>query len=161
MSTRVALSMDKDWSFHLGDVDEPVEKTHSYIYNTSKAGACPGVPQEDFDARDWETVNVPHDWAIRQPFSEDGAANWGYKPGGKAWYRKVFAIPEKYRDKELTIEFEGIASHAVVYFNGSVIHRSFSAYTPFQIDISDRAHFGTRPNVLAVFVDADVWEGWW
>ena len=80
MSTRVALSMDKDWSFHLGDVDEPVEKTHSYIYNTSKAGACPGVPQEDFDARDWETVNVPHDWAIRQPFSEDGAANWGYKP---------------------------------------------------------------------------------
>lgn len=37
MSTRVALSMDKDWSFHLGDVDEPVEKTHSYIYNTSKA----------------------------------------------------------------------------------------------------------------------------
>ena len=95
MSTRVALSMDKDWSFHLGDVDEPVEKTHSYIYNTSKAGACPGVPQEDFDARDWETVNVPHDWAIRQPFSEDGAANWGYKPGGKAWYRKVFAIDRK------------------------------------------------------------------
>ena len=161
MSTRVSLSMDKDWSFHPGDVKEPLQMTHSYIYNTSKAGACPGVPQEDFDAREWETVNRPHDWAVRQPFSEASAANWGYKSGGKAWYRKVFAIPEKYRDKELTIEFEGVATHAVVYFNGSVIHRNFSAYTPFQIDISDRAHFGSRPNVLAVFVDADVWEGWW
>ena len=158
MSTRVSLSMDKDWSFHPGDVKEPLQMTHSYIYNTSKAGACPGVPQEDFDAREWETVNLPHDWAVRQPFSEASAANWGYKSGGKAWYRKVFAIPEKYRDKELTIEFEGVATHAVVYFNGSVIHRNFSAYTPFQIDISDRAHFGSRPNVLAVFVDADVWE---
>lgn len=161
MSTRVVLSMDKGWSFHLGDIEKTKEKTHSFIYNTSKAGACPGAPQEDYDARDWSVVDLPHDWAIRQPFSEEGAADWGYKKAGKAWYRKVFAIPEKYRDKELTIEFEGIASHAVVYFNGSVMHRSFSAYTPFQIDISDRAHFGSRPNVLAVFVDADVWEGWW
>lgn len=161
MSTRIVLSMDKEWSFHLGDIEKPEEKTHSYIYNTSKAGACPGAPQEDYDARDWDVVDLPHDWAIRAPFSENGAADWGYKTAGKAWYRKVFAIPEKYRDKELTVEFEGIASHAVVYFNGSVIHRNFSAYTPFQIDISDRAHFGASPNVLAVFVDADAWEGWW
>lgn len=161
MSTRVVMSMDKGWSFHLGDIEPTREKTHGYIYNASKAGAFPGVPQEDFDARGWDTVNLPHDWAIKQPFSEEGAADWGYKCSGKAWYRKVFAIDEKYRDKELTIEFEGIATNAVVYFNGSIIHRSYSAYTPFQIDITDRAHFGNRPNVLAVFVDADVWEGWW
>lgn len=161
MSTRVVMSMDKGWSFHLGDIETTAEKTHGYIYNTSKAGAFPGVPQEDFDAREWDIVNLPHDWAVKQPFSEEGAADWGYKMSGKAWYRKVFAISEKYRDKELTIEFEGIATNAVIYFNGSIIHRSYSAYTPFQIDITDRAHFGSRPNVLAVFVDADVSEGWW
>lgn len=161
MSTRVIMSMDQGWSFHLNDIEEEAEKTHGYIYNTSKAGAYPGVPQEDFDARTWDLVDLPHDWAIRQPFTEDGAADWGYKPTGKAWYRKVFAIPEKYKDKELTIEFEGIATNAVVFFNGSVVHRSYSAYTPFQIDITDRAHFGSRPNVLAVLVDADAWEGWW
>jgi beta-galactosidase len=153
--------MDKGWSFHLGDVDHPIEKTHSYIYGTSKAGACPGVPQEDYDVREWDVVDLPHDWAIRLPFSQEGAADRGYKTPGKAWYRKVFSIPEKYRDKELTIEFEGVASQAVVYFNGSVIHRSFSSYAPFAIDISDRAHFGTHPNVLAVLVDGDPWEGWW
>lgn len=161
MSTRVVMSMDKDWSFYLGDIEKTAEKTHGYIYNASKAGAYPGVPQENFDAREWEVVNLPHDWAIRQPFSEDGAADWAYKPSGKAWYRKVFAISEKYRDRKLTIEFEGVATNAVVYFNGSVIHRNYSAYTPFEVDITDRAHFGSRPNVLAVFVDADVWEGWW
>lgn len=161
MSTRIVMSMDEGWSFHLGECNIAEERTHNFIYSTSKAGSCPGVPQEDFDARDWEVLDLPHDWAIRQPFSEDGAADWGYKQAGKAWYRKVFAIPEKYRDKELTIEFEGVATNAVVYFNGSVMYRSYSAYTPFQIDISDRAHFGSTPNVLAVFVDASVWEGWW
>ena len=161
MSTRVVMSMDKDWSFHLGDIEKSVDRTHEYIYGTSKAGSCPGAPQEDFDAREWEMVDLPHDWAIRQPVSEDGSADWGYKPAGKGWYRKVFAIPEQYRERRLTIEFEGIATNAVVYFNGSVIHRNFSAYTPFEIDITDRVHFGSRPNVLAVFVDADVWEGWW
>lgn len=161
MSTRVVMSMDKGWSFHAGDIENASEKTHGYIYNTSKAGACPGVPQGDYDVRDWEVVNLPHDWAIHGPFSEDGAADWGYRKGGKAWYRKAFLLPEEYQGKELTIEFEGIATNAVVYFNGSVIHRSFSGYTPFQIDISDRAHFGATPNILAVFVDADAWEGWW
>ena len=29
MSTRVSLSMDKDWSFHPGDVKEPLQMTHS------------------------------------------------------------------------------------------------------------------------------------
>lgn len=161
MSTRVVMSMDKDWSFHLGDVESIKENTHGYIYNATKAGSCPGVPQEDYDAREWDVVDLPHDWAVKLPFSQEEAADWGYKAGGKGWYRKVFAVPEKYRDKELTIEFEGIATHSVVYFNGSVIHRNFSAYTPFQIDISDRVHFGNKPNVLAVFVDADAREGWW
>ncbi len=161
MSTRVVMSMDKGWSFHLGDMDIASEKTHDYIYSRSKAGACLGAPQADYDVRDWESVDLPHDWAIKQPFSEEGAADWGYKSAGKAWYRKVFTLSEEYRDKEITIDFEGIATHAVVYFNGSVIHRSFSGYTPFQINISDRAHFGTQPNVLAVYVDGDAWEGWW
>ncbi len=161
MSGRLVFSMDKGWSFHLGDVKTVSEKTHGYIYSTSKSGACPGVPQSDYDTREWSVVSLPHDWAIGEPFTEDGVADWGYKPRGKAWYRKVFNLSEEYSDKQLTIEFEGIATKSVVYFNGAIVYRSYSAYTPFVVDISDRAHFGNVPNVIAVFVDADEWEGWW
>lgn len=158
---RIILSMNKDWSFHLGDIALPECKTHSEIYDSSKSGSARGIPQGSFDARSWETVNLPHDWAIALPFDENGCADWGYKPRGKAWYRKCFNLPEEYRGKQLTLDFEGIATHATVYFNGSVIKRSFSGYVPFTVDITDRALFGAAPNVLAIFVDADAWEGWW
>lgn len=162
MSSRKILSMDHDWSFQLGRQDVKNGKSHTDIYNMSKSGNCPGVPQESFDTSGWSTVDLPHDWSAEQEFDEkDGTADWGYKPGGCGWYRKVFTLGDEYKGKELTVCFEGIATCSVVYFNGSVIHRNYSAYTPFEIDITDRANFGDVPNVLAVFVDADSSEGWW
>lgn len=158
---RKRLSLDSGWRFYLGALEMPMEKGHGEIYNQSKAGSCPGVPQADFDASEWEEVMLPHDWSVRQPFSRENVADWGYKPRGKAWYRKTFTLPAQYRDKKLMVSFEGVATHCTVYFNGSVIARSYSGYVPFEIDISDMANFGEIPNVLAVFVDADAWEGWW
>lgn len=130
---REKLSLDQDWRFHLGD----------------------------FDVRDWEVISLPHDWAAGQPFSEENAPDWGYKPKGKGWYQKSFLLPESAKGKSLFIEFEGIATHAAIYFNGSLVARNFNGYVPFMVEITDMALFGTVPNVLAVFVDATVWEGWW
>lgn len=158
---RKKLSLDCDWRFHLGELGIQTGKGHGEIYNLSKAGSCPGAPQGDFDASEWEEVSLPHDWSIRQPFSEENVADWGYKPRGKAWYRKTFRLPMEYKEKRLVLSFEGVATHCTVYFNGSVVTRSFSGYTPFEVDVTDMAHFGEIPNVLAVFVDADIWEGWW
>lgn len=158
---RRKLSLDCDWKFHLGELTRRTEKGHGEIYNLSKTGSCPGAPQGDFDASDWESVSIPHDWSIRQPFSEENVADWGYKPKGKAWYRKTFRLPLEYKENRLILSFEGIATHSTVYFNGAIVARSFSGYTPFEADVTDFAHFGEIPNVLAVFVDADVWEGWW
>lgn len=158
---RQILSLDIDWKFHLGELALKTGKGHGEIYALSKAGSSPGAPQGDFDASEWEDVELPHDWSVRQPFSDENVADWGYKPRGKAWYRKTFTLPEEYRKKKLVICFEGVATHCTVYFNGQVAARSFSGYTPFEADITDMAHFGEIPNVLAVFVDADKWEGWW
>lgn len=158
---RITLSMDMDWSFHLGEIDVGNDVSHGVVYGTAKAGACRGVPKSDFDARNWETVNLPHDWSVKRKFDWNGSPSWGYKPKGTAWYRKAFFLPEDYSDKELSITFEGVAKNAAVYFNGSVIYRNFTAYAPFTVDITDRAHFGDSPNVIAVHVDANEWEGWW
>ena len=158
---RVVKSLDKGWSFHLGDIKPEIGVDHGSIYNTSKAGSAKGVPQNDFDARGWEVVDLPHDWSIKREFDKSGSPSWGYKPKGKAWYRKVFALDSEYEGKQITIEFDGIEKNAVVYFNGSILKRSFTGYVPFSVDVTDRAIFGGAPNILAVFVDADEWEGWW
>lgn len=158
---RIKLSLDCDWKFHLGRIDREKDTTHGAIYNAAKAGACQGVPQSDFDVSDWSDVQIPHDWSVRQPFSEENAADWGYKSRGTGWYRKSFLLPEEYKERKLVIGFEGVATHCTVYFNGSVVARNYCGYTPFEVDITDMALFGKVPNVLAVCVDAEEWEGWW
>ncbi len=158
---RIVMSLDKDWSFHLGDIRPEIGVDHGSIYNTSKAGSAKGVPQSDFDSGSWEHVDLPHDWSIKRSFDKSCSPSWGYKPKGKAWYRKVFNLDSEYKGKQITIDFDGITKNAVVYFNGSILKRSFTGYVPFSVDITDRAVFGGNPNTLAVFVDADEWEGWW
>lgn len=49
--------------------------------------------QNDFNDQDWESVILPHDWAIDQPFYKEGNAIIGGGMGrlpvhGVAWYRK-------------------------------------------------------------------------
>lgn len=158
---RIKLSLDCDWKFHLGEMKKKRDTTHGAIYNTAKAGACQGVPQSDYDVSQWEDVQIPHDWSIKQPFSKENAPDWGYKARGTGWYRKAFLLPEEYRNRKLIIGFEGVSTHCTVYFNGSVVARNYCGYTPFEVDITDMALFGKIPNVLAVHVNGEEWEGWW
>ncbi len=158
---RIKLSLDRDWKFRLGAIAREKSTAHGAVYNSAKAGAAQGVPQGDFDVADWKIVQLPHDWSIGQEFSEENTADWGYKPRGTAWYRKDFLIPEEYKGRKLVLSFEGVATHCTVYFNGSVVARNYCGYTPFEADVTDMALFGEVPNVLAVFVNAEEWEGWW
>ncbi len=158
---RKIYSMDKDWSFRMGNVNEYLDNKHGDIYNSSKAGSCRGVPQPAFNVSEWDKVTLPHDWSVKTKFDESATASWGYKTKGNAWYRKAFYLDESFDNKQLIITFDGVAKNATVYFNGSVLKRNYTSYAPFCVDISDRAHFGGEPNVLAVYVEADEWEGWW
>ena len=54
-----------------------------------------------------------------------------------------------------------IAVNAEFYFNGSLMERSFSAYTETFFDITDRAYFDGRPNILSVYIKGLETEGWW
>lgn len=158
---RKRFSLNKDWFFHLGDIKNKEEVSHGIIYSTAKAGACQGVPQADYDVSGWNHVDLPHDWSIHMPFDEKGVADWGYKSRGKAWYRRSFALHEEAKDKKIVLGFEGIATRCTVYLNGTEIYQNHSGYTPFEMDITDFVYFGNVPNILAVFVDASMWEGWW
>ncbi len=161
METRLKLSLNKDWTFRLGDMPFAIPVSHDEIYGAAKAGAKQGPPSAEFDASDWRIVDVPHDYMIEGNTDKNGAADWGYKPKSNAWYRKCFTVDEQYRGKRFIIEFEGVATEAVVYVNGSLAKRNFSGYTGFSVDVTDRVIFGDKPNVLAVYVNGEAFEGWW
>lgn len=122
----------------------------------------------DFNDTEWQSVRVPHDWAIYGPFSvendkqnvaitQDGqqeamehAGRTGGLPFvGTGWYRLQFDVPEYAEGKSCRLVFDGAMSNADVYINGQ--HAAFwpYGYNSFIVDATPYIIKG-QPNQLAV-----------
>ncbi|MCS7033517.1 MAG: DUF4982 domain-containing protein [Phycisphaerae bacterium] len=158
---RQVQRFDAGWLFHLGDVPSPLPNTHIAAYMNHKAGWAGGAARRNFDDSDWQSVHLPHDWSIEGPFDPANHMDAGFLPRGVGWYRRYFRLDESDRGRRVSIRFDGVATHSRVYVNGHLLHRHFSGYTPFTVDMTDVASFGPALNVVAVRVDATYMEGWW
>ena len=124
--------------------------------------------QIQFNDSNWETVKVPHDWAIKGPFdknidvqkvtiSQDGI----YEPAeltgrsgalpyvGEAWYRNTFSASDFDDTKKAIILFEGAMSEPKVYINGKKVGEWNYGYNYFYFDISKYITTATE-NTIAV-----------
>ena len=122
----------------------------------------------DYDDSAWQTVRIPHDWAIYGPFSinndkqnvaitQDGqkeamehAGRTGGLPFvGPGWYRLEFDAPEFADGKSCRLIFDGAMSNADVYINGK--HAAFwpYGYNSFIVDATPYMKAG-ETNQLAV-----------
>ena len=158
---RQRLSLDRDWLFHEGDIPFPIISGHEQSYSNAKSGTAWGAAAPDFDDSAWQTVNLPHDWAVSQPFDQKANISQGYHPRGMGWYRKYFKLDPADHGKHLELQFDGIATHCTIWVNGVLAHRNWCGYTSAYIDITPFAKFGSDVNVIAVQVDAVAQEGWW
>lgn len=168
-SPRERLSLDANWKFHLGDIPREsfpggrgvalygADITHS----DGKAGHAWGAAARSYDDQNWRAVNLPHDWAVEQPFDSKALKQQGYRQRGIGWYRRTFKLDPADRDKNLELQFDGVATYCTVYFNGTPVAHNFCGYTSFYIDITAMARFGNDVNTIAVRVDAEAMEGWW
>jgi len=155
------LSLDRGWLFHLGDVPLTAANSHADSYNQVKAGNAGGAAAAEFDDSGWRKLDLPHDWAVEGPFDPKENIAQGYRPRGIAWYRRYLRVDEADRGRHIELQFDGIATHAQIWVNGHLLHRSWSGYTASQLDITPFLHYGDALNTVAVRVDADAIEGWW
>jgi beta-galactosidase len=134
-SPRLHLNWDDGWRFHLGD---PA-----------------GADTVGFDDTRWETVLLPHDWAILGPISKDnpGIGRMGYYGGGVGWYRKSFTLPPGAAGKRVRVTFDGVYMNADVWINGHALGRRPYGYVSFGHDLTPWLHADSRPNIIAVRVD--------
>jgi beta-galactosidase len=158
---RECLSLDKGWLFHFGDIPFPDFRGQMQAYATSKAGSATGAASPKYDDKSWRKLNLPHDWAVETPFDSTESVAEGYRKRGIGWYRRSFKLSTTDRGKYLELQFDGIATNATIWFNGTVVYRSWSGYSSSYIDISQLAKYGDDVNVIAVRVDAEAHEGWW
>jgi len=166
---RETLSLDAGWRFHLGDIPPDSfsggQGVNLYgpdiTYHGAKAGSVWGAAARGYDDKSWQVVNLPHDWVVEQPFDPGAIKQQGYRPRGIAWYRRTFRQPACDRGKNIELQFDGIATHCTVYFNGTEVCHNWSGYTSFHIDVTPMARYGDDINTIAVRVNAEDMEGWW
>ncbi len=149
----------KDWKFYKGDV----QLAH----------------EVNFDDADWQSVIVPHDWAIYGPFdkeidkqtvriTQNNEAVATEKTGrtgslpfiGVGWYRTVIDLPKQDEDKQMLLTFDGAMSNARVFVNGKEVgHRPYG-YSYFYFDISKQLVVG-QSNVIAVRLENQPFSSRW
>jgi beta-galactosidase len=130
---RERTKFDFNWKFIKGDVK--------------------GSEDVSFNDESWRTVNVPHDWSIEGPFSEDNSSGTGYLPGGIGWYRKSFQLPREIEGKRVVIEFDGVYMNSEVWINGHYLGKRPFGYISFYYDLTPYLKYGNEKNVIAVRVE--------
>ena len=167
---RERLLLDFGWRFHFGNADDATKDfdfSNGRIGTFQKTGNFMPAGALAFDDSDWKSLDLPHDWAIELPFTNDPALqSKGFYPLGRkypassiGWYRRVFDLPASDSGKRITLEFDGVYRETMVVFNNFYIGQHSGGYDPFSFDVTDFANFGTR-NVLLVRVDATESDGW-
>lgn len=145
---REVINLKKDWKFTSTEIGHEKEM--------------------NFDDSDWETIRVPHDWAVTEAFDgqndvqsvmvkQDGEKKEKLRRGrtgglphiGVGWYRKTFDIPSKMNGKKLFVEFDGAMSHAKVFLNGKYVGERPYGYVSFGFELTPFMKYGEE-NVLAV-----------
>jgi beta-galactosidase len=158
---RERLSLDRAWLFHEGDIPFPVISGQSSSYANAKAGQAWGAAAAGFDDSGWRQVDLPHDWAVEQPFDQKANGSQGYRARGMGWYRKHFQLEPTDRGRHIELQLGAIATHATIWVNGVLAHRNWCGYTSSYVDITPFAKYAPDVNVIAIQVDAVAQEGWW
>jgi beta-galactosidase len=169
-SERERLLLDFGWRFHLGNADDPSKDFGLGSGSTGdfqKTGNFLPASNIAFDDGDWTPIDLPHDWAVELPFTNDPAlASKGFYPLGRTypatsigWYRRVFDLPASDAGKRISVEFDGAYRQSLVSLNGFYIGQHSGGYDPFSFDVTDFVNPGAT-NVLLVRVDATLSDGW-
>lgn len=149
-TAREEFLLEKNWKFTKGDYPDAI--------------------QNNFNDKSWQSVTVPHDWAIYGPFdrkhdlqevavTQNGETKATIKTGrtgglpyvGIGWYRNTFNVDHfKKGEKRVSLLFDGAMSEARVYVNGKEACFWPLGYNSFHCDVTDLLNADGKDNILAV-----------
>lgn len=143
---RTEMLLEKGWKFTKGDVL--------------------GAEGTSFNDTHWESVVVPHDWAIYGPFDrnndlqnvavtqnfeKEASVKTGRTGGlpyvGVGWYRTRFDVEP---GRQTMLVFDGAMSEAKVYVNGKEACFWPFGYNSFYCDVTSFLNHDGKQNLLAV-----------
>lgn len=149
-------SILKPWIMPMGNnfIKDPAKR---YKRPEGNPGSNFAFVQSDFNDRTWETVDLPHDWAIKGPFYKGEGTPVGGGMGrlpvqGVAWYRKAIDIPAADAGKNIFLDVDGAMSYAMVWLNGKLVGGWPYGYASWRADLTPYIIPGAK-NQLAIRLD--------
>lgn len=88
-----------------------------------------------WEIKEWQGVDIPHDWMIYQTFD--------LYENSIGCYKKIFEVNDLGED-ELIIRFEGVYMDTTIYFNGEKLMEWKYGYSTFDVDLTEYVREGTN-----------------
>ena len=136
---------------------------NNFIVSGNKNPAAPGTApganvqyvQASFNDASWQSIDLPHDWAISGPFNSPGiSGGMGRLPcNGVGWYRRTYNATSEDVDgtKSIFLDFDGAMSYAAVWLNGNLLGGWPYGYASWRVDMTKYLKAGS--NIIAVRLD--------
>lgn len=123
-----------------------------FMIDPDSSGTAKGWHEAGFDVSDWDNLQVPGNWDVENEYAH-------YI--GKAYYRRNFETPEKWKQSQVYLKFEAVYETADVWLNGNYLGKHIGGYTPFEFNVTDKLQYGSE-NTLVVRADNTYNRGaWW
>lgn len=141
---RDTISLSRNWQFYRGELTE----------------------LSALKSQNMETVHLPHDFQISQPWvapgkdetanKQDAANNTqsrlsarGFKAMGTGWYRRMITPEASWQGRRIILDIQGIMLVGDVFLNGVRIGGTDYGYLGFDIDLTKLLRYD-KPNELII-----------
>lgn len=105
------------------------------------------------DKKQNKSITLPHDAMWENERRTDGDSSIACYPGGEYEYKKTFYVPSDFRDKRITIEFEGVYNQAMVYINGDFACQHPYGYSHFYVKADRFLEYGEENEIKVIAIN--------
>jgi beta-galactosidase len=131
-----------------------LDSSKHYVAPPGNPGSNISYVKNAFDDSTWESITLPHDWAIKGPFYEGDdvpvTGGMGRLPiEGVGWYRRKISVTAEDQTKIVYLDIDGAMSYAMVWLNGNLVGGWPYGYNSFRLDLTPYLNAGDD-NLLAI-----------
>ncbi|QGZ97577.1 DUF4982 domain-containing protein [Mycoplasma sp. NEAQ87857] len=148
--TEVETPSEPEVEKHVASISELRNINFNNDWKFTRSSVTNGITGVNYDDSSMMNLNLPHDWSIYLDYSPTISNEWGALEGGVGYYRKTFDVEPEWKDKEISIHFEGVYMESEIWVNGTKIGNYPSGYQSFTYDISKYLKFDGSKNVIVV-----------
>ena len=144
---RTTFSKDINFNNVLGEYPRPQMVRNEWMNLNGEWQFQPGISEND---------SIPAralSGKIIVPFPVESSLSGINKYRSRMWYKRIFTIPESWKDKTILLNFGAVDWKTEVFINGVSIGSHTGGYDPFSFDITSKVKVGIPQEIMVRVFD--------